>query len=53
MIYNTRNQSNDTTESQKEKSQCSFSVQPVKNHGTKITCIHLNTVCVNMEKSFN
>ena len=38
MIYNTRNRSNDTTESQKEKKdllQCSFSEQSVKNHGTK------------------
>ena len=38
MIYNARNQSNDTAESQKEKKdvfQRSFSVQPVKNHGIK------------------
>ena len=35
MIYYIRNWSNDTTESQKEKRL--FSVQPVKNHGTKIT----------------
>ena len=40
MIYNTRNRSNDTKEIQKEKNKQTilmlFSVQPVKNHGTKI-----------------
>ena len=39
MIYNTRNRSNDTKEIQKEKKKTIlmlFSVQPVKNHGTKI-----------------
>ena len=36
MMYNTRNQSNDTTESQKEKMlSCSFSAQSVENNGNK------------------
>ena len=39
MIYNTRNRNNDTKESQKEKKTILmlFSIQSVKNHGTKIT----------------
>ena len=47
MIYNTRNRSNDTTESQKKKKKkkkktcfnvaSQFLVQSVKNDGTKIT----------------
>ena len=38
MIYSTRIRRNDVTESQKEKKRpalISFSVQSVKNHGTK------------------
>ena len=40
MMYTTRNWTNDTTESQKEKKdlfQCSFSVQSDKSHGAKKT----------------
>ena len=48
MMYTTRNWTNDTTESQKEKKdlfQCSFSVQSVKYHGTKLTCTSQYCVC--------
>ena len=55
MMYNTRNGSNDTTESQKEKQTC-FNAH-FQNNQSKITGlkyrIHLNTVCVSMKKSFN
>ena len=55
MIYNTRNWSNDTTESQKEKKTC-FNAH-FQYSQSKIMAltqhIHLNTVCVNMKKSFN
>ena len=47
MMYNTRNGSNDTTESQKEKQTC-FNAH-FQNNQSKITGlkyrIHLNTVC--------
>ena len=49
MIYNTRNRSNDTKESQKE---CSFSAQSVKNHETKTTYASQYCVRVNMKNSF-
>ena len=44
MMYNIRNRSNDTTKSQKEKKEYSFSVQPVKNHMTKKA--HSSQYCV-------
>ena len=50
MIYNTRNRSNDTTESQKEKKTCfnaQFQYSQSKITGLK-QHLHLNTVCVNM-----
>ena len=45
MIYNSRNRSNDTTESHKEKKTLfyfSFSVQSVKNQGTKLDVVIKN-----------
>ena len=49
MIHNTRNRSNDTTESQKKNLfKCSFSVQSVKND------IYISIlVCFNIKKFFN
>ena len=52
MMYTTRNRSNDTIESQKEKDlfQCSFSVQSVKQHRRKITCTSQYYVCEHGEE---
>ena len=64
MIYNSRNWSNGTTESQKEKRPVVLMLifsKSVKNHGIKLTytsqysvCVCVCVcVCVNMKKSFN